>query len=106
MKLGRSGKRLRIRSINIPLIREPKQELNQLKNGCGNAREQLGEWVVSVSALVQLAGVRGPDVKPGHRAGRLSCCELNRCKPVKARVRSVGVIVDPPRLRTISLSSL
>ena len=25
-----------------------------------------------------------------------ACCELNRCKPVKARVRSVGVVVDPP----------
>ena len=25
-----------------------------------------------------------------------ACCELSRCEPVEARVRSVGVVVDPP----------
>ena len=25
-----------------------------------------------------------------------ACCELGRCEPVEARVRSVGVVVDPP----------
>ena len=25
-----------------------------------------------------------------------TCCELNRCEPIEARVRSVGVVVDPP----------
>src|SRR3954463_12302208 len=25
-----------------------------------------------------------------------ACCELDRCEPVEARVRSVGVVVDPP----------
>ena len=24
-----------------------------------------------------------------------ACCELSRCEPVEARVRSVGVVVDP-----------
>jgi hypothetical protein len=27
---------------------------------------------------------------------RGACCELSRCEPVEARVRSVGVVVDPP----------
>ena len=25
-----------------------------------------------------------------------ACCELSWCEPVEARVRSVGVVVDPP----------
>src|SRR6186997_1586275 len=25
-----------------------------------------------------------------------ACCELGWCEPVKARVRSIGVVVDPP----------
>ena len=25
-----------------------------------------------------------------------ACCELSRCEPVEARVRSIGVVVDPP----------
>ena len=25
-----------------------------------------------------------------------ACCELSRCEPVEARMRSVGVVVDPP----------
>jgi hypothetical protein len=25
-----------------------------------------------------------------------ACCELSRCEPVEARVRSVGVVVDSP----------
>jgi hypothetical protein len=25
-----------------------------------------------------------------------ACCELSRCEPVERRVRSVGVVVDPP----------
>ena len=25
-----------------------------------------------------------------------ACCELRRCEPIEARVRSVGVVVDPP----------
>ena len=37
-----------------------------------------------------------------------ACCELRRCEPAKARVRSLGVVVDPPcfddltRLRKIA----
>ena len=27
---------------------------------------------------------------------RGACCKLIRCEPVEARVRSVGVVVDPP----------
>ena len=27
---------------------------------------------------------------------RGACCELSWCEPVEARVRSVGVVVDPP----------
>ena len=27
---------------------------------------------------------------------RGACCELGWCEPVEARVRSVGVVVDPP----------
>ena len=25
-----------------------------------------------------------------------ACCELSWCEPVQARVRAVGVVVDPP----------
>ena len=25
-----------------------------------------------------------------------ACCELSRCEPVEARMRSVSVVVDPP----------
>ena len=31
-----------------------------------------------------------------------ACCELSRCEPVEARVRAVGVVVDPPFIDVIS----
>src|SRR5258707_3103315 len=36
--------------------------------------------------------------RASHRSTHceFSCCELSRCEPVEARVRSIGVVVDPP----------
>ena len=31
-----------------------------------------------------------------------ACCELGWCEPVEARVRSVGVVVDPPFFDDVS----
>jgi len=31
-----------------------------------------------------------------------ACCELSRCEPVEARVRAVGVVVDPPFFDDVS----